>query len=940
MSKGKSDVCNICNICCEKYNKSINAQVICNMDNCKFGSCKKCVRTYLLGTTSDPHCMSCKNPWDSKFLVDNLNRSFMENDYKKHRCTLMVEQEISRTAELMGMVETTKLIDDSTIEYTELQVELKAAKKAYNDLSNKVTAKRAQIYRLNNGIVDGDLGSNERKKFIMPCPGNTCKGYLSTQYKCEICKLFTCPHCFDIVGYSKEEPHECNPDSLKSADLIKKETKGCPQCGVRIFKIEGCFAADTSVLMYDGQIKCAKDIAIGDQLIGDDGTVRNVTHLTNGYDKMYLIKQNNAVDYVVNSEHTLVVYYSSQGCINYCKSINKFKLWWFDINDYKFKSKNFDTLDTANNYVRGLKNDMDLSCNINIPLKNYLALSDPGKKRLKGVGFSGNVDWKYKAIELDPYILGTWLGDGYSNGNEFCSNDVEIIDYWNEWASMNNSTVVKTTNLYRYYVKNGNDEKIYFPSNPLKEKLDKYNLVNNKHIPPQYLINSLEIRLKVLAGIIDTAGCVQNNGRRITIISILPKLTENIKYLAKSLGFNVNVRVRKRLHEIISTETVTKNYKDQYVINISGDNLQIIPTILERNKCSKQVGGVNLLSGNITVIPMEHDNYYGWTLDNNHRFLLGDFTIAKNCDQMWCTECKVAFSWTSGKIIINQTIHNPHYYQYMRSGGGGGAGGIIPRNPGDVLCGGLINYHNVYNIVTTLALINSDSKLNTLILHKSNDKIINFISKYKVDMNIVKIVRTNGRVIGDITICDILSNLHRLTNHITNVNLINYRNKVRELTNFDKLTVQYILNKKTKDELAKAIFKNDVLRKKFTELVNVYEILSVFAIEKFREIYEYYMENNMRYINSNNYARLINMICLIIDFIEEYNNLINYCNKQLITVSYTYNLSVGLIYVDNGKYTTRSKKCRQSDLDMFDSIESSNNNNNNGSSSSASCSYH
>ena len=46
------------------------------------------------------------------------------------------------------------------------------------------------------------------------------------------------------------------------------------------------------------------------------------------------------------------------------------------------------------------------------------------------------------------------------------------------------------------------------------------------------------------------------------------------------------------------------------------------------------------------------------------------------CDQMWCPECKTAFSWTKG--TIETKIHNPHYYEYLRD-----TQGHVPREPDD-----------------------------------------------------------------------------------------------------------------------------------------------------------------------------------------------------------------------------------------------------------------
>lgn len=63
------------------------------------------------------------------------------------------------------------------------------------------------------------------------------------------------------------------------------------------------------------------------------------------------------------------------------------------------------------------------------------------------------------------------------------------------------------------------------------------------------------------------------------------------------------------------------------------------------------------------------------------------------CDQMWCTQCHTAFSWRTGRVETH-VIHNPHYYEFMRSHGN------LPRNPGDVQCGGLPDWTNVSRLVT------------------------------------------------------------------------------------------------------------------------------------------------------------------------------------------------------------------------------------------------
>jgi hypothetical protein len=50
------------------------------------------------------------------------------------------------------------------------------------------------------------------------------------------------------------------------------------------------------------------------------------------------------------------------------------------------------------------------------------------------------------------------------------------------------------------------------------------------------------------------------------------------------------------------------------------------------------------------------------------------------CDQMWCTQCHVAFSWATGLRETGIT-HNPHFYEWARKNGGlSRAAGDVPNN--------------------------------------------------------------------------------------------------------------------------------------------------------------------------------------------------------------------------------------------------------------------
>ena len=78
----------------------------------------------------------------------------------------------------------------------------------------------------------------EKKVFFMPCPGNECKGMLSTKYNCGLCGISVCSDCHEIR--SDKNNHTCDPNSVATAQAIKKDTKQCPGCHAAIYRSEGC----------------------------------------------------------------------------------------------------------------------------------------------------------------------------------------------------------------------------------------------------------------------------------------------------------------------------------------------------------------------------------------------------------------------------------------------------------------------------------------------------------------------------------------------------------------------------------------------------------------------------------------------------------------------------------------------------------------------------
>jgi hypothetical protein len=395
-----------------------------------------------------------------------------------------------------------------------------------------------------------------------------------------------------------------------------------------------CCLKGTKILLWNGDIKSVEDVKIGDILIGNDGEKRTVLKLFNGVDQMYKIKQKTGNEYIVNSEHILSFKFINNKKIYWKSSINSWSVEWFDKQNMAKKSKKLKvnkklTKEKAYNEMKDFVNNLDDNNTVNICVKDYIKLPQKTKNLLYGYKLEKSVKWENKEVEIDPYIFGMWLGDGYKNGYGFASIDAELIEYWKKWADKNDMNVnlyLDNQNIHYGISKKINGKK----PTAFKEKLKKYGVLNNKFIPKDYIINSKEVRLALLAGLIDTDGSVEQGGVTIRISQCLEHkaIIDGARFIADSLGFQTSIKEKNTSWK----HDGVKKYGKGLILTISGYGVENIPTIIPRKKCRSP-----LISGNnwtkITVEPYKVGEFYGFEIDGNNLFVLPDFTVLHNCEQ-------------------------------------------------------------------------------------------------------------------------------------------------------------------------------------------------------------------------------------------------------------------------------------------------------------------
>ena len=152
--------------------------------------------------------------------------------------------------------------------------------------------------------------------------------------------------------------------------------------------------------------------------------------------------------------------------------------------------------------------------------------------------------YEEKELPISPYTLGYWLGDGtkcdpsitchIDDADEVCENirndGFSIVKYMKD---------KRNPNVWKLCFKDKKDNRIVF-----NELIKNNNLYGNKHIPEIYFTSSIEQRLELLQGLMDSDGFCDKSGKCCEFSQKSDILTKDFCRLLDTLSIQYSLKKR------------------------------------------------------------------------------------------------------------------------------------------------------------------------------------------------------------------------------------------------------------------------------------------------------------------------------------------------------------------------------------------------------------
>ena len=347
----------------------------------------------------------------------------------------------------------------------------------------------------------------------------------------------------------------------------------------------GCHAAGQGLLDYYGKHLKVEDVKVGDLLMGPDSEPRAVLGLFRGHAQMYDIIPTKGAPFRVNGDHLLSLVRTQDGS----KAANK--IIDISVADYLKQSRSF-------KHVHKL---------FRVP-----------------VTFPASCE---RQLAISPWMLGALLGDGSMiNGIGLTGEDREVIDpVCEEYAQfgLQMRLVDRGDTRSRYH---GTSRRWsgHHDQNAIMNALKPLGLkgvpCGEKFIPERYLLASRNNRLELLAGLIDTDGAYCRGG--FDFISKSRRLSEDVAFLCRSLGLAAYVAECQKSSQTGFTGTYWR-------VSISGD-CSVVPCKVPRKQAKPRSQIKDVLRTGLNVVPAGEEDYFGFMLSGDGRYLMDDFTVTHN----------------------------------------------------------------------------------------------------------------------------------------------------------------------------------------------------------------------------------------------------------------------------------------------------------------------
>lgn len=351
-----------------------------------------------------------------------------------------------------------------------------------------------------------------------------------------------------------------------------------------------CLAKGTKVIMFDGTTKAVETLVVDDKLMGPDSLPRTIKALGNGRGPMFWVRQKGAIDYRTNGDHILSLYVRKE-------------IW------------------NGRHKVGARKEYCEIT--VNDAVKKW----SPVHMSRYVQGYKVPISWPEKEVPLDPYFLGMWLGDGRSINGQIFTADQEVIDFLQSYADRMGVRFHSQLDrqggvVQKCIISNGRggDRKTVQEPGAI---LGRMGLIGNKHIPQDYISNSQDVRLRLLAGLIDSDGYYEESGKCYEITQKNEELARQIKLLADTLGFKTNLNSKLATIKDRGYECVV------WRLRIIGDVTRI-PVLVHRKKAEERLINKDWRVTSIQIEADGEDEYYGFVLDGDGLFLLEDCTVTHN----------------------------------------------------------------------------------------------------------------------------------------------------------------------------------------------------------------------------------------------------------------------------------------------------------------------